>query len=101
MKIVHARVHAHTNTIGAMEETLEVVVGDPHHPEVLMIEEVLQELDPHQSFHVSVKHETFQSARCKMDAAKNSEVMRKTFFTPLFNSSIRQPFSNYLLTPVE
>ncbi len=45
MKIVHARVHAHTNTIGAMEETLEVVVGDPHHPEVLMIEEVLQELE--------------------------------------------------------
>ncbi len=28
-----------------MEETLEVVVSDPHHPEVLMIEEVLQELE--------------------------------------------------------
>jgi hypothetical protein len=92
MKIVHARVHAHTNTIGAMEETLEVVVGDLT-IEVLMIEEVLQELDPHQSFHVSVGE--------MQDAAKNSEVMRKTFFTPLFNSSIRQPFSNYLLTPVE
>ena len=44
MKIVHARVHAHTNTIGAMEETLEVVVGDLT-IEVLMIEEVLQELE--------------------------------------------------------
>jgi hypothetical protein len=39
------RARAHTHTIGAMEETLEVVVGDPHHPEVLMIEEVLQELE--------------------------------------------------------